>query len=418
MYSDKRYSGRRVDLGTTGSDLARLPICVSVVVWGERYTDFFLDFCLPSLLADGNFPAIRHRKDSTFIIHTSAADAEKIKDSKALRAASASVDVDLRVIDITAIPPHELLSGCHDDAITTADSLGRPIVFLSPDTVWSNNTFEAIDAAIASGKRVLFLPNVRAVKEDSLELLRTLPREGRIDINPRELMSLAIRHLHPTTEEHMVPAARGERLLPPALIWPTARGDLLCHFFHQHPLMVFPKRRFAKFNQTIDGDFVQFACPDPGDYQIVVDSDQAACVEFSSRSQFIAGITDKNDAQGVLNWAERGGANPMHWCLVSHRIRLHALPISQDDWAEVEQQADVFISRIFNLKRWWSIEALRSDAGAIAARVAAAPLHAIQAIKFALVWVLAKALGIPVPRAADWHKGALKSAVRQKMFRT
>src|SRR5262249_36581796 len=154
------------------------PICVSLVVWGEQYVDFFLKFCLPSLLADGNFPAIRHRVGSFFIIHTSAVDAHRIRLSGSFAAVSALVDVDLRIVDISAVPPHEMLSRCHQDAIKTADSLGWPIVFLSPDTVWSNNAFEAIDGALSSGKRVLFMPNVRAVKEDSLKLLGELLQQG------------------------------------------------------------------------------------------------------------------------------------------------------------------------------------------------------------------------------------------------
>jgi hypothetical protein len=96
-------------------------------------------------------------------------------------------------------------------------------------------------------------------------------------------MSIAIRHLHPAIEEHIVARGRGERLLPSALLWENKRGDLLGHFFHMHPLMVFPTARFAELRQTIDGDFIQLACPDSKYHQIILDSNEATAIEFSAR---------------------------------------------------------------------------------------------------------------------------------------
>jgi hypothetical protein len=395
-------------------DLDRLPVCVSLVVWGERYTDFFLEFCLPSLLADGNFPAMRHRAGSFFIIHTSAADAPRIRASDAFAAVSALVDVDLRIVDISAMPPHEMLSRCHRDAISTADSLGRPIVFLSPDTVWSKNTFEAVDVALSSGKRVLFMPNVRAVKEDSLELLGKLLRQGRINVSSRELMSIALSHLHPTTEEHIVIPGRGERLLPAALLWPNARGDLLGRFFHAHPLMVFPKTQFAAFRQTIDGDFVQFACPDTKEHQIILDSDQATAIEFSARSQFIGGVTGKDDAQGVMRWAQHC-ATAVHWGLFSHPVRLHAAPIQESEWKDVEHQADQFVSKVFRLRRWWGVDALREDAGWVIANYMALPGRALLALAVSVACMTAIVRSIAF-RAALGPEG-VGLTTREKIFR-
>jgi hypothetical protein len=395
-------------------DLGRLPICISLVVWGERYTDFFLEFCLPSLLADGNLPVLRRRTGSAFIIHTSAADAKRIRASDSLVVASAFVDVDLRIVDISAVLPHEMLSHCHQDAIRTADGRGWPTVFLSPDTIWSNNAFKAIDLALSSGKRVLFMPNVRAVKEDALELLRKLPRGGRIDVSPRELMTIAIRHLHPTIEEHIVARGRGERLLPSALLWENSRGDLLGHFFHVHPLMVFPNVRFAEFCQTIDGDFVQLACPDSKDHQTILDSDEATAVEFSVRSQFIAGVTDKEDARSVVRWARRG-ATTVHWRLFSQRVRLHAAPIRESEWEDVERQADLFVSKMFRLKHWWRPDALLEDPGWVVAHYIALPGHAIVALGIFVASAIAVVSEIAFP--AVLNSGGMDFGVREKMFR-
>jgi len=63
------------------TDLATIPIYFSMVVWGGVFTSFFLEFCLPSLLADRNIPAIAKRRGSKFVLHTSAVDLLQIEKS-------------------------------------------------------------------------------------------------------------------------------------------------------------------------------------------------------------------------------------------------------------------------------------------------------------------------------------------------
>ena len=41
----------------------------AVVVWGAKYADFFVETCLPSLLAEGNLPFLASRMRLLFTIH-------------------------------------------------------------------------------------------------------------------------------------------------------------------------------------------------------------------------------------------------------------------------------------------------------------------------------------------------------------
>src|ERR1700688_4960851 len=62
----------------------RLPpsnIQMLLPVWGERYTRDFLDFCLPSLLAPGNIPALSKLAPCTLVLLAPVRDAAFIKQS-------------------------------------------------------------------------------------------------------------------------------------------------------------------------------------------------------------------------------------------------------------------------------------------------------------------------------------------------
>src|SRR5215468_2419346 len=50
------------------------PFYFVVVLWGQRFRDYFLDYCLPSLLSPGNFPSLSTSAPSTLVIATQPGD--------------------------------------------------------------------------------------------------------------------------------------------------------------------------------------------------------------------------------------------------------------------------------------------------------------------------------------------------------
>ena len=55
------------------------PFYFVVVLWGERFRNYFLDLCLPTLLAPGNLPALATAQRSKFFIWTRPDDWAAIK---------------------------------------------------------------------------------------------------------------------------------------------------------------------------------------------------------------------------------------------------------------------------------------------------------------------------------------------------
>lgn len=329
------------------------PLFISTAVWGKQFTSFFLEFGIPALLASGNLPAISHRRGSKYLIHTTEDDYAALVNSNAFKKLHTTIAVDVRFIGAIDRPSHTIQAACHKEAMHEADAIGAPLAFISPDTIWSNRTFERIERILETGKRVIFVPNVRAVKEDSIPMLRGLSAHRgteHLELTGRVLSRVAITHLHPSIEENFYLAGRGQRLLPCNLIWEIGNGDLLIQSFHVHPLLVFPRVRLADFEQTIDGDLVLHACPDTRDYYFVDDSDEITCVEFSSRTHFIAGTCDKADVSAASDWAIRY-ANKVHWHLFKEVARIHAHPIDPSEWSQAEERSKTVAAEVFRLRR-------------------------------------------------------------------
>jgi hypothetical protein len=53
---------------------AMQPFDFIVSLWGERYRNYFVDRCLPTLLAEGNFPVLRASEGHRLLIATTQAD--------------------------------------------------------------------------------------------------------------------------------------------------------------------------------------------------------------------------------------------------------------------------------------------------------------------------------------------------------
>jgi hypothetical protein len=257
---------------------AKVPVYLSLVVWGREFVSFFLEFCLPSLLAPGNIPALRGRVGSKLLLHTTEYDLAIIQAAPTFKTLKALIDVETLPVHLTDdVEPHRTLSDCHQESLRVADAVSVPIVFLSPDTIWSDGSLAAVDRHLACGKRAVMLLSMRLVKETAEPAIRAYygtSSGAPISCRPRDLNRFAFEFLHPSIEEYFFNKnSRGDKLLPMALFWEGPNGDFLAHSFHQHPLMVYPRIRFAEFLQTIDGDLVRACCPDINDLYVVQDSD-------------------------------------------------------------------------------------------------------------------------------------------------
>ena len=330
------------------------------VVWGDAYTDTFVNVCLPSTLSAGNLGYVSSRSRSSYRIYTTARDAEKIVQSTSGKHLARLVNLEIIRVDTplpiedpaagtTSMQKYHAMSFCHTHFIKTAGSDGSAMVFLSPDLFWADGSFRRLLDVAQSGKRLLMMGALRLAKESFVATLQqNHTRNGQLQpIGKRDLVGLALNHLHPETES-LVWDSGATNAWPSLLLWKAQQEGLMLRAFHLHPLMVRPSRRDVFPKVTIDDDYIAHACPNPEDEYIVTDSDDMVAFELSrrsSRSELIS--AGSYVAANLAQWA-RAHANPKHRRFVRSRIRLHTGDLSPA-WAATEQQSDQMISEIDSL---------------------------------------------------------------------
>jgi hypothetical protein len=146
------------------------------------YVDTFIDFCLPSLMAAGNLPALAKEYEVLFQVHTTPSGADKLKGKIPYY-----IGFEL---DINADDKYKQLGQHQYKDLQVAKRMGMDYHLLHPDFVYSDNCFAGVLTAIERGHKAIARLVVSTVAEDiSLELNR--PRSA-ID-----LATLAFEHRHP-----------------------------------------------------------------------------------------------------------------------------------------------------------------------------------------------------------------------------
>jgi hypothetical protein len=327
------------------------PIHVITPVWGAAFTRCFLDIGLTSLLSPGNLPGLAAQPRNVVHLFTTATDFEVIEKSPVWSLAEQVVDCRLEIIGANAVnirDPHETMSLCHRKAIEAADAAGAAMLFYNPDIVIADGGMRALVRLLAAGKRAIQVVGLRLQKEEVVPLLlrdHVSPDRTNLVISPRELMALAMPHLHPITKMHL-DGADDYDLMPSQVYWRAGDSGLVARCFHIHPILVYPRVRNAAFTTTIDDDYLRAACPDHEDEYFIADSDEFCLCELSSMQRLLHGLRRQPDNRDVAEWAW-STARPHHLEHFSRRIILHAGEIEGPEWAVALSRCDDAAKRIF-----------------------------------------------------------------------
>lgn len=191
------------------------PFYFMASLWGERYRDYFVDRCLPTLLAPGNFPALRAGDGHRLLVATTKADWQAMANLPVMDTICEYLTpefVEVGLPDTTdAAPGGEVVIRHHAKcqkqlcALAFRDRAYGSVVF--PDTLYSTGAVSSLLDYARAGHRLVLCAALRQSEEGVLaELAATgvLPTGAKpslvgepISIAPRTMVDLAIRHLHP-----------------------------------------------------------------------------------------------------------------------------------------------------------------------------------------------------------------------------
>ena len=223
-------------------------------VWGAEFIELFLDVCIPNQLSPANLPALP--PGSRYRVFTTSADVPRLEASPRLDALRRVlpvdvVDVDMTEADRSAKPrerwnTHKRMIACHRRAAADAAIEERALIFLAPDFVLAEGTIAGLVRLHSRGARAVLTANLRLSREALLAELSA--RAGGAALAPRELVGLAMRHLHPWTRSLMADGTSTSDN-PTAVHWPVRSGDtlegVLVRSLYLHPMLVDPVRRTA-----------------------------------------------------------------------------------------------------------------------------------------------------------------------------
>ena len=181
--------------------IALRPFNFVVVFWGEKFRDFFLNLCLPSLLAPHNVPHLKDINKSRLIIFSTKEDWEAIQPSVLLDKIKEYLE--LIFLDI-GFPgkgdlPQLHMSKGHKAAIQWIWKRGEYGIFLAPDLVLSDGSIARITQLAQGGKKAVLAVALRFDMDKCVNEFkdRGLMRSNEsLMLPPRVLAEIAATSLH------------------------------------------------------------------------------------------------------------------------------------------------------------------------------------------------------------------------------
>ncbi len=316
------------------------------IVWGHEFVDFFLWVTLQNQLSAGNLPAFAGT-DATYKIYTDEQDAKTIRASESFHRLSRLLKTDIITIDhLQHSNKYVRMTFCHKWALHDAYQANAKIVLLPSDVIYSKNSFAHLLSVALLDKPVIMMAAPRILRESFIPELANLffsQSDRTIAANSRELLRLAMHHLHPVATSFFHNTENASTW-PSQLFFEVPHNGFIAHCFHLHPLLITPRQDGNDFNITIDADYLLKSYPDANQIHIIDDSDDFLAVE-PCPSEY--GPTLSNapyNLFSICQWAS-SHADAHHLNFVRHPIRYHYTDIDSK-WRTTEKLAMLFVDTI------------------------------------------------------------------------
>jgi hypothetical protein len=231
------------------------PFYFLLAFWGERYRNYFIDRCLPSLLAPNNLPILRASDGHRFVIATTRADRQAIEHLPIfarLREYAEPTFIEMAPPD-TETPPGESGTIWQQNVYQKqlVEYAYRSRVYgclLWPDLIISDGMVAALLRHANAGRSLVLCAALRQVEETviaELEATGVITLGSRpsmtgqpLHLSPRKVAELSLRHMHPEIRicEEGKP---GQPLLTIHRYWPVpGRCGIILHSFLYAPFLM------------------------------------------------------------------------------------------------------------------------------------------------------------------------------------
>jgi hypothetical protein len=263
-------------------------ITLLMPVWGYRFVDRFLEFCLPTLLAPGNIPALAREFPCRFVLLSSANDESLMRRHAAWQKLERICDTNILPIDdlITTDNHTATITLAFERALRLAGESMRNtcFFFLMSDYLVADGSLRTALRTIQNGSRGVLVGNFQVAVEDAVPSLRTAFDYDPcvFSLDPRELMQWALAHLHPATTANIVNFGLSHHADTNRLFWRVDETTLIGRFYLMHPIAIHPEVTNPVIGASWDYSFIPELCPS-GNVAVLTDSDDYLVVEMQPR---------------------------------------------------------------------------------------------------------------------------------------
>ena len=342
------------------------PFYFIVVLWGERFRKYFLDFALASALSPGNIPALQASRGSKFLIVTRPDDWDAIRGTATFRLLERYVEPVF--IEIPPCPPDRSpyvhMSVGHRLACEKAYRDQAYTVILTPDCMLSDGSVARLQALAGGGTQLVLTAALRFGEEPflaNLQKLGVLPAVTRRDsatplvITGAQMVYAAVNGFHTETLAYEWDAP-GITAISPAAWWRVPGEDgVVLHSLSWAALLLdygaVGDHDTSTFDQwTLDGDYLYNNTKSMNRVHVVQDSDELFLSSWGPLAEHAISKTRFPFERYLAGHFFRksfysGFFDPLKRRLFFLPVRWHSRPLN-DKWNAVERQA------MHKLSRW------------------------------------------------------------------
>jgi hypothetical protein len=315
-----------------------------MVVWGEAYTETMLKATIPMLLSPGNVPALSNLSSSDITFYTRPEDEKKIRDAPVVKHLQ-----DLLALRFAYIDPsrekskYNAMAEAQWTAALRARAEGAHCLMLGPDFLLADGSLATVNHFAAAGKRAVMSYGPRLKQEVTLQVLENIKRDDlSIAISSRQLVQLALDHMHPETSSAFVDSDRFPRA-PSFCMWSMKQGILL-RGFHLHPIMIDFSDPSSIRNLdnlrtvTTDGHFIGQTISRWSDIHVETDSDNFFMCSLHPANSRLPAISRLPTQETIRGMAYHPWMNPLHRSFFMQAIRMHAGNLDES-WDAIEEES-------------------------------------------------------------------------------
>lgn len=268
----------------------KTPYYFFVVVWGEQFVNYLLNYCIPSLLAPNNIPALEKRSNK-FILCTTTDDWKIIKNSNSYSNLKSYIEPVFLEIDYpqNGTPSCVHMGKGHKLATELCFKDKAYGIALTPDLILSDGTIANVQRAADKGTNIVLCAAVRFEEKgvfDGLSNQGFTTSDNVLSVNGRTLVKIACSSLHSQTKVYEY-GKLNFAPRSPSVFWSVPKdGGILLHTMSWCPLLldysVLKSHDTSCLDTwTMDGDYVYKNYANNHQVHICTDSDEMMLVSWA-----------------------------------------------------------------------------------------------------------------------------------------